>query len=96
MKETQKPPLISHFFPHHVFITLDKENLEPLALIPILLSYMLAQMVKNSPAVWETWVQKIPWRRAWPPTPELLPGESPWKQESSGLQSMGSQRVGHD
>ena len=22
------------------------------------------------------WVGKIPWRRAWQPTPELLPGES--------------------
>ena len=42
------------------------------------------------------WVGKIPWRRAWQPTPVFLPGESPWTQESSGLQSMGSQRVKHD
>ena len=26
----------------------------------------------------------------------LLPGESPWTEEPGGLQSMGSQRVGHD
>ena len=39
-KQIQKPPLISQFFPHHLFITLDKENLEPLALIPILLSLL--------------------------------------------------------
>ena len=30
------------------------------------------------------------------PTPVFLPGESPWTEELSGLQSMGSQRVRHD
>ena len=39
-----------------------------------------AQTVKNLPAMQETrfspWVGKIPWRRACPPTPVLLPGES--------------------
>ena len=57
-------------------------------------------MVKNLPALWETWVQslgwKIPWRRAWQPTPVFLPGESPWTEEPGGLQSMGSQRVRHN
>ena len=37
-------------------------------------------MVKNLPAIWETWVrslgQKIPWRRKWQPTSVFLPGES--------------------
>ena len=27
------------------------------------------------------WVGKIPWRRAWQPTPVLVPGESPWTEE---------------
>ena len=36
------------------------------------------------------------WRRKWQPTPVFLPGESPWMEEPGGLQSMGSQRVGHD
>ena len=40
---------------------------------------LVTQMVKNLPAVWETWVQslggKIPWRREWIPTPEFWPGE---------------------
>ena len=35
-------------------------------------------MVKNSPAMQETWVPslggKIPWRRKWQPTPVFLPG----------------------
>ena len=42
---------------------------------------LVAQMVKNLPAMQETWVQSLgwedPWRRAWQPTPVFLPGESP-------------------
>ena len=30
------------------------------------------------------------------PTSVFLPGESPWTEEPGGLQSMRSQRVGHD
>ena len=30
---------------------------------------LIAQMVKNRPAMQETWVGKIPWRRKWQPTP---------------------------
>ena len=30
------------------------------------------------------------------PTPVFWPGESPWTEEHGRLQSMGSQRVGHD
>ena len=41
-------------------------------------------MVKNPPASagdikrhrFDPWVRKIPWRRAWQPTPVFLPGES--------------------
>jgi len=46
--------------------------------------------------VFDPWVGEIPWRRAWQPTPIFLPGESPWTEEPDGLQSMGSQRIGHD
>ena len=44
----------------------------------------------------EPWVGKIPWRRAWQPTPVFLSRESPWTEEPSGLQSIGPQRVRHD
>ena len=44
----------------------------------------------------DPWVQKMPWRRKWQPTPVFLPGESPWMEEPGGLQSIGLQRVGHD
>ena len=37
-------------------------------------------MVKNLPAMWETWVQSLGWEdpmgREWQPTPVFLPGES--------------------
>ena len=43
-------------------------------------SSLVAQMVKNLPAMWETQVQSLgqedPWRREWQPTPVFLPGES--------------------
>ena len=42
------------------------------------------------------WVRKITWGRAWQPTPVFLPGESPWTEAPGGLQSMESQRVGHN
>ena len=39
----------------------------------------VAQLVKNSPAMWETWVDPwagmIPWRRERLPTPVFWPGE---------------------
>ena len=61
------------------------------------------QRVKKPPAMQDTqeaWVQspvgKILWIRAWQPTPVFLPGGSPWTEEPGGLQSIGSQRVGHD
>jgi len=57
----------------------------------------MAQTVKNPPAMWETWVGKIPWRTVWQLTPVFLPGASPWtEEEPGGLQSMVSQRVGQD
>ena len=41
----------------------------------------------------DPWVRKIPWWRAWQPTPVFLPGECPWTEEPGGLQSAGSHRV---
>ena len=45
----------------------------------------------------DPWIRKIPWRRAWQPTPVFWPREShgpPGKP--GGLQCIGSQRVGDD
>ena len=55
---------------------------------------LVAQLVKNLPAMRETWVDpwvgKIPWRRERLLTPVFWPGEF------HGLYSLGSQVVGHD
>ena len=61
---------------------------------------LLAQMVKNPPAMWETWVRSLDWEgsleketathcsvQAW---------RIPWTEDPGRVQSMGSQRVGHD
>ena len=58
------------------------------------------KIIKNQPT-WERrgfypWVGKIPWRRAWQPTLEFLPGESPWTEEPGRLQSKGLHKVRHD
>ena len=54
-------------------------------------------MIKNLPAnvedireVFDPWVGKIPWRKAWQPTLVFLPGESPWTKVPGRLQSIGS------
>ena len=49
-------------------------------------------MVKNSPASAtdvkrhgsDPWVRKIPWRRAWQPSPVFLPGESHGQRSLAG------------
>ena len=60
-------------------------------------------LIKNLPAnvedireVFDPWVGKIPWRRAWQPTLVFLPGESHGQREPGDLQSTGSQRVRHE
>ena len=58
------------------------------------------QIVKNLPAMQETWVwslsRKDPLKREWQPTPVFLPGEFHGQRGLGGIQSMGSQRVRHD
>ena len=58
-------------------------------------------MVKDLPAMQKTQVWSLgwedPWRREWQPTPVfLLAWRIPWTEEPDRLQSMGSQRVGHN
>ena len=61
---------------------------------------MLAQMVKRLPAVWETWVRTLGWEdpleKEMATHSSTLSWKIPWTEEPGGLQSMGSQRVGHD
>ena len=59
-----------------------------------------AQMVKNLPAVQETWVQSLeqedPLENGMATHSNILAWRIPWTEESGGLLSLGSQRVGHD
>ena len=44
----------------------------------------------------DSWVEKIRWRRAWQPTPSILARRIPLTEEPGGLQSLGSQSVRYD
>ena len=60
----------------------------------------MAQMVKNLPAVQETWVRSLgqedPLEKSMATHSGILAWRIPWSEELGGLQSMGSQRVIHD
>ena len=57
-------------------------------------------MVKNPPAIQETWVpcqgQEDPLKKGMATHSSILAWRIPWTEESGGLWSMEPQRVGHD
>ena len=61
---------------------------------------LVAQTVKNLPAVQETWVQPLGWEdpleKGMAAHASILAWKIPWSEEPDRLQSMGSQRVGHN
>ena len=63
-------------------------------------AFLLAQRVKHLPAMWETRVQSLGWKdpleKEMATYSSILVWKIPWAEESGGLQSMGSQRIGHD
>ena len=60
----------------------------------------VAQMVKNLPSMQEIWVlflsRKDPLKKGMATHLSILAWKIPWTEESSELQSMASERVGHD
>ena len=60
----------------------------------------MAQMVKRLPIMWETWVQSPGWEdlleKEMATHSRILAWEIPWMEEAGRLQTMGSQRVGHN
>ena len=61
---------------------------------------LVAQMIRNLPAMKETWVPSLGWEA---PLEEgmathssILVWRIPWTEEAGGLQSTGSQKAGHD
>ena len=61
---------------------------------------LMAQMVKNLPAMWETQIQSLgqedPLEEWMTSHFSILAQRIPWMEKPGGLQSMGLQRVGHD
>ena len=62
--------------------------------------FLVAQVVKNPHAMWETGVQFLgqedPLEKEMATHSSILAWEIPWTEEPGGLQSTGSQRVRHD
>ena len=60
----------------------------------------MAQMVKHLPTMWETWVQSLgqedSMEKEMTTHSSILAWKIPWTEEPGGLQSMRSQRVGHN
>ena len=64
-------------------------------------SSLVAQVVKNLPAMEETWIRFLDWEDPsggghGNPLQYSCLEKPPWTEESGKLQSMGSQGVGHD
>ena len=57
-------------------------------------------MIKSLPAMWETQVQSLgqedPLEKEIATHSSILAWRMPWSEEPGRLQSMGSQRIGHD
>ena len=56
----------------------------------------MAQLVKNPPAMWETWVQPLGWEdplEGMVTHSSILAWEIPWTEEHGWLQALGSQEA---
>ena len=69
---------------------------------PLLYSWtsLVAQMVKNPPAMRATWIQSLGWEdpldEGMATHSSILAWRIPWTEKPGGLQSVRSQRAGHD
>ena len=58
----------------------------------------MVQLVKNSPAMWEIWVQSLgredPLEKGMATHSSILAWRTPWTEEPGGLLFVGSPRVG--
>ena len=71
-----------------------------LTLLPWAWASPMAQMAKNLPAMWETWVRFLgledPLEKEMAIDSSILAWKTSWTEEPGRLQSMRSQRVRHD
>ena len=63
-------------------------------------AFLVAQRLKHLPLIRETWVQSLgqedPLEKEMATHSGILTWRIPWTEEPGGLQSIESQRVGHD
>ena len=68
--------------------------------LALLWASLVAQMEKNPPAMWETWIWSLGWEdlleEGMATHSSILSWRIPWTEEPGRLQSMGSQRVRHN
>ena len=60
---------------------------------------LVTQRLKCLPAIWGTWAQSLGWdplEKEMATHSSILACRIPWMEEPGGLQSTGSQRVGHN
>ena len=66
----------------------------------IKLRFLWAQMVENLPEMQEIWARSLGWEypleEGMATHSNILAWRIPWTEETGWLQSMGSQRVGHN
>ena len=69
-------------------------------LLYLLGTSLVAQLVKNLPAVQEIWVRSLGWEdpleTVMATHSSILAWRIPWTEKPGGLESMGSQRAGYD
>ena len=77
-----------------------KECVKAVYCQPVYLTSLVAQMVKLLPAMQEAWVRSLGWEDSMETGmathSSILACRVPWTEEPGRLQSMSSQRVGHD
>ena len=65
-----------------------------------MLASLVAQIAKNLPAMWETWVRALGWKdpleEGMATHSSILGWRISWTEEPGGLKSMELCRVGHD
>ena len=75
-------------------------SFSPLRIVFAVRASLVAQRLKRLPAMWETWVQSLgredPLKKEMATHSCIHAWKIPWMEKPGGLQSVGSQRVGHD
>ena len=81
--------------PQHRILSLKLDTWQP-----VNKTLLVAQMAKNLPEMWETWVRSLhredPLEKEMATHSSILAWRIPWMEEPGRLQSTGPQRVRHD